>query len=235
MHVFHSPVIDQGMTRLGEEESRHCVRVLRLRAGEEVIVTDGRGMWCRAVLADPNPRACLLQVVSCEEKFRQRPVSLHMAVAPTRQIDRFEWFLEKATECGVDEVTPLYCEHSERQWVRPERLERVMLSAMKQSLRAFLPRLNPGMSFRDFVGQPFEGARLIAHCGEGEKTGLQAAFEPGRNARVLVGPEGDFSAGEVEEALQAGYVPVSLGRHRLRTETAAITLCIGFNMMNRLI
>jgi 16S rRNA (uracil1498-N3)-methyltransferase len=235
MNVFYAPSADQGFAILSDEESRHCVKVLRMRPGEEVFLTDGKGGWFSGVLAEADPRACLVQVREARMAYRERPVRLHIAVAPTKQTDRLEWFLEKATECGIDEVTPVICEKSERTVVKPERLERVLLTAMKQSLRAYLPRLNPARPLAEFLESDQQGEKFIAHCREGEKKGLLQDCPPGRDVLVLIGPEGDFTAGEVELALGQAYRPVSMGPHRLRTETAALTACIAFNLNNGLL
>lgn len=235
MNVFYAPSANQGCAVLSDEESRHCVKVLRMRAGEEAFLTDGKGGWYTAVLAEADPRACLMQVREARSAYRERPVRLHIAIAPTKQTDRLEWFLEKATECGIDEVTPVICEKSERTVVKPERLERVLLTAMKQSLRAYLPRLNPARRLAEFLESDQKGEKLIAHCREGEKHGLLQGAAPGRDMLVLIGPEGDFTAEEIDLALGLGYRPVSMGPHRLRTETAALTACIAFNLKNGLL
>lgn len=235
MNVFYAPSADQGFAVLNDEESRHCVKVLRMRPGEEVFLADGKGGWFRGELTEADPRACLVQIRETWSDYRKRPVRLHIAVAPTKQSDRLEWFLEKATECGIDEVTPVICEKSERTVLKPQRLEKILLTAMKQSLRAYLPRLNPVRRLADFLGSDFQGEKFVAHCREGEKQGLLHACTPGKDAVVLIGPEGDFTAGELGQALARGYHPVSMGPHRLRTETAALTACIAFNLKNGLL
>lgn len=235
MHVFYAPSAEQGHAVLSEEESRHCVKVLRMRPDQELILVDGKGNWFEAVLTEANPKGCVVRITNKRTDYLARPVGLHMAVAPTKQIDRFEWFLEKATECGIDQVTPVYCEHSERTVIKPPRLEKLLLSAMKQSLRAYLPRLNPAVDLKAFLKQAHEGQKLIAHCGEGQKQGFGQVYAPGRDALVLIGPEGDFSADEIALALEQGFSPVGLGPHRLRTETAALAFCVTFNFMNKLI
>mgnify|MGYP001025334089 CR=1 FL=1 len=235
MNVFYAPEASDGLALLSEEESRHCVKVLRMRTGQELNLTNGKGDWFTGVLAQADPRACMVEIREKTNGFGQRPVRLHMAVAPTKQIERFEWFLEKATECGIDEITPVLCEKSERSVVRHDRLEKVLLSAMKQSLRAYLPKLNPAVRLKDFLKLPATGSRYIAHCGDGEKSGFAQSCPAGKDALVLVGPEGDFSLDEVMMAKHQGFSQVSLGQHRLRTETAALALCIAFNLKNELL
>lgn len=234
MHVFYSAVNADQMLILSQEESHHAVKVLRLREGQEVVVTDGRGKWCQGKLVQANARGCVVHITKMEEQTA-RPFRLHMAVAPTKNIDRFEWFLEKATECGIDEITPVFCENSERHVIKPERLEKLLVAAMKQSLRAYLPVLNPAMKLKDFLKKEVQGSRLIAHCGNEDRNALQNIYVPGQDAVVLIGPEGDFSVTEVAEALQAGYQAISIGDYRLRTETAALTLCINLNFVNGLL
>ena len=232
MQVFYSEHIEGDAHVLDPEESHHCVRVLRLRAGDALYLTDGRGLWCTARVQEAHPRATRLDIETRQEAYGQRPFRLHMAIAPTRQIDRFQWFLEKATECGTDEITPVFCHQSERRIIKPGRLQKLMVSAMKQSMRAYLPRLNPAVEFRDFLAQDLPTQAYMAHCGSGERSSLQASFRSGQDVVFLVGPEGDFSSGEVDAALARGFTPITLGTHRLRTETAALALCIQANTLN---
>jgi len=231
MHVFYSDITDNEMVVLNREESHHCVKVLRLRQGEEVVVTDGHGQWLSGTLIEATHKACLVSG-SKLSIVKPRQHRLHLAVAPTKNIDRFEWFLEKATECGIEEITPVFCENSERNVIKPERLEKLMVAAMKQSLRAWLPVLNPAMKLKDFLKKELHGEKMVAHCGSGGRKDFRHAYTEGQNAIVLIGPEGDFSEAEVFEALAAGYQPVSLGNYRLRTETAALVACIEFNVIN---
>ncbi|MBW6497568.1 MAG: 16S rRNA (uracil(1498)-N(3))-methyltransferase [Bacteroidales bacterium] len=234
MHVFYSPITDGPMLILSEEESHHAVKVLRLRPGQQIVVTDGLGKWIEGELAETNARTCVVNISRRSEQ-PPRPFRLHMAVAPTKNIDRFEWFLEKATECGIDEITPVFCENSERHVIKAERLEKVLVAAMKQSMRAYLPILNPAMKLKDFLKQEVKGSRIIAHCGNGARNILQNVYEQGQDTVVLIGPEGDFSETEVNISLEAGYAPITLGQHRLRTETAALALCINLNFVNGLL
>ncbi len=232
MHLFYISDLQSDIVLLDKEESQHCVKVLRMKAGDTVAIVDGQGNYCRAMISSASPKTCELTIISKVEGFGKRDFKLVMAVAPTKNIDRFEWFLEKATEIGVDVVTPLLCQRSERKDIKPERLQKVIVSAMKQSVKAFLPELTELVAFRNVVEQPFDGDKFIAHCADGEKVLLQNLIQPGRDVIILIGPEGDFSADEIELALKNGYRPVSLGNSRLRTETAAVVACHTANLLN---
>ena len=232
MHIFYTPELSGKTYILDETESKHCVRVLRLEKGDEIILVDGQGGWFTAEVFDPNPKRCAVKVTKSELDFGLRNFQVHVAIAPTKNMDRIEWFLEKATEIGMNRVTPLHCRFSERKEVKHDRLEKVMVSAMKQSLKAYLPQLDELTKFRDFIRQPFEGQKFIAHCEEQHRELLKNALIPGKNYLILIGPEGDFSPEEIEIAIGAGFVPVSLGDSRLRTETAGVVACHTFNLLN---
>jgi 16S rRNA (uracil1498-N3)-methyltransferase len=232
MHVFYEEKLQSEVVILSREESQHAARVLRLRAGEEIILTDGRGNWNMARLVGVNPdhtTAAITQRIYREKRAFQ----LHMAVAPTKNIDRFEWFLEKATECGVERITPLICEHSERTIVKTERLQKILLAAAKQSQRAWLPQLDEPVTFASFMAEfkPFEHA-YIAHCAQGDKVEISHVYQKGADVLVLIGPEGDFSPKEVAMANERSIKAISLGVNRLRTETAALVACLNINFMN---
>ncbi len=232
MHIFYTPNISGNTYILNETESKHCVRVLRLDKGEEIKLVDGCGGFFIAEIADPNPKRCLVRVVRSEQNFGQKNFQVHMAIAPTKNIERMEWFLEKATEIGIDRVIPLLCQHSERKEIKPERLEKVMVSAMKQSLKAYLPQLDKLTKFNDLIRQPFDGQKFIAHCEEQHRDLLKNVIVPNQKSLILIGPEGDFSLEEIETAILAGFKPVSLGDSRLRTETAGVVACHTFNLLN---
>jgi len=206
---------------LDEQESKHAIRVLRLTSGDRVSLVDGRGGWYEAVITGDHPKHCMLKIESARRNSQPLAYHLHLAVAPTKNIERFEWFLEKATEIGISEVTPLICSRSERKQVNDERLEKILISAMKQSQRAFLPKLHPAVRFRDFLQSGQEGTLGIAHGHTLERRSVLELEHRG-SYTLLVGPEGDFSEEELMEAKQAGYVPFHLGASRLRTETAAL-------------
>lgn len=233
MHVFYTPDI-QTRAELPEEEAAHAVRVLRLQEGDEVMLTDGTGNFYRAAISAASNKRCLVQVL---ETLPQEPLwtgHLHLAMAPTKNMDRTEWLAEKATEIGFDELTFLNCRFSERRVIKTERIQKILVSAVKQSLKARLPRLNEMTDFHHFVKQPFTGQKFIAHCYEGEKPLLKDVLKRGEDALVLIGPEGDFSEEEVRLAVEQGFRPVSLGRSRLRTETAALVACHLMNLCNQI-
>ncbi|RRD89790.1 16S rRNA (uracil(1498)-N(3))-methyltransferase [Bacteroides heparinolyticus] len=232
MHIFYTPDI-QTCAELPEEEAAHAVRVLRLQTGDEVTLTDGKGNFYRAEISTATNKRCLVRIL---ETIPQAPLwtgHLHIALAPTKNMDRTEWFAEKATEIGFDELTFLNCRFSERKVVKTERISKILVSAIKQSLKARMPRLNEMTDFKQFVAQPFEGQKFIAHCYEGEKPLLKDVLTPGLDAVILIGPEGDFSEEEVKTAEAHGFRPVSLGKSRLRTETAALVACHLLNLQNQ--
>lgn len=233
MNLFYTPDISGEYYTLNAEESKHCVRVLRFSEGEPVALVDGRGNWYNGVIDRADAKGCGVKILEKKEGFGQRPFRLHLAVAPTKNIDRTEWMLEKCTEIGIDEITMLNTEHSERKVVKDERLEKVIIAAMKQSLKAFLPRLNPMTDFRTFVNARPEAQKFIAHCHDGEKKRLDELYIPGNDVVILIGPEGDFSQKEVALAANAGFLPITLGTSRLRTETAGIVACHSINFLNK--
>ena len=232
MHVFYTPDI-QVSNELPEEEAQHCTRVLRLNIGDEITLTDGKGNFYQAEITAATNKRC--QVAIKETRYQEPlwPCHLHIAMAPTKNMDRNEWFAEKATEIGFDELTFLNCRFSERKVIKTERISKILVSAIKQSLKARLPKLNEMTDFHTFIQQDFEGQKFIAHCYEGEKKQLKDALTPGEDALVLIGPEGDFSEEEVQKAIEHGFVPISLGKSRLRTETAALVACHTLNLMNQ--
>jgi 16S rRNA (uracil1498-N3)-methyltransferase len=232
MHIFYTPNINNTTYTLDETESKHCVRVLRLEQGNEITLVDGRGGFFTAEITDPNPKRCAVKVIKSELNFGLRNYQIHIAIAPTKNIERIEWFLEKATEIGINRVTPLLCRYSERKEIKTDRLEKVMVSAMKQSLKAYLPQLDSLTKFNDFISQPFDGQKFIAHCDEQHRDLLKKMVVSNQNYLILIGPEGDFSSEEIEMAIKAGFHPVSLGDSRLRTETAGIVACHTFNLLN---
>ena len=232
MHIFYTPDIETSH-ELPEEEAAHALRVLRLQPGDEVMLTDGKGNFHRARISLAAHKRCLVDLL---ETLPQPPLwsgHLHIALAPTKNMDRTEWFAEKATEIGIDELTFLNCRYSERKVLKTERIAKILISAVKQSLKARVPRLNEMTDFQTFVRQPFQGQKFIAHCYEGGKTPLKDAVRKGEEAVVLIGPEGDFSEEEVRLAEEAGFIPVSLGPSRLRTETAALVACHILNLQNQ--
>lgn len=231
MQIFYTPDISVN-AELPEEEAGHCIRVLRLGEGDEILLTDGQGSFYKAAIARAHPKHCEVRILETWAPPALWPFYLHIAVAPTKNMDRMEWFAEKATEIGIDEITCLNCRFSERREIKPARLEKILVSAMKQSQKARLPKLTGMTDFKTFVAQPFEGRKLIAHCEEGEKPLLKQIYHPGENALILIGPEGDFSPEEIRMAKENGFEPISLGESRLRTETAALVACHTLHVLN---
>lgn len=222
MALFFAPQIVEAPF-LNEEESLHCVKVLRLSQGDTIQVIDGIGTLYDARIVVPSPKRVEVEILAAHPDFGSHPYELHMAVAPTKNIDRFEWFVEKAVEIGVDSITPLLCRYSERKVIKLERLEKIAISAAKQSLKGKVPVIHSLTSIDQFLSEAPEGQRFIAHCHEdGERLLLSKQIQPGSVCSVLIGPEGDFSEEEVAKAMKTGFIPVSLGNSRLRTETAAV-------------
>ncbi|RYF11765.1 MAG: 16S rRNA (uracil(1498)-N(3))-methyltransferase [Flavobacteriales bacterium] len=234
MHIFYTPDIANDTYTLNEEESKHCSRVLRLNVGDVVHLIDGVGGLYEAELTNISKKNVQLRVINKQSDFGKRNHYLHIAIAPTKNIDRLEWFLEKATEIGIDEITPIICDRSERKVVKDERLEKVVTSAVKQSLTAYHPKVNPAINFDQFLKLPINANKLMAHCMEGEKHFINQQLKQAEPCLLLIGPEGDFSPAELELALQNGYKPVTLGNTRLRTETAALAGCFEVNFLNRI-
>lgn len=230
MNLFYSPHIEGDSYELDDKESKHSVRVLRLGIGDEVVLVDGKGGWYEAAIEDDHPKQCKLKILSHKPNYQPLLYGLHLAVSPTKNMERFEWFLEKATEIGITEITPLICHRTERKQIKKERLERILVSAMKQSLKAFKPILNAPVPLDQFLSRETNGVKGIAHCNTSEK---MAVTDLGRaeNYTLLVGPEGDFTEEEVKLALKGGYVPFHLGQSRLRTETAAVYICTAVQLM----
>ena len=228
MYLFYAPDIENECI-LPEEESLHCVRVLRKAVGDELKITDGKGFFYDAHITVAHPKHCEVAIDRKEKWAKGWNGTFHLAIAPTKNMERMEWMAEKITELGVDTITPLLCRYSERKELKTARLDKILISAMKQSQKALLPRLHPLTPFSVFMEQPFEGERLIAHCYPGVKKTLKQAYTQGKEVVVLIGPEGDFSEEEVALATEKGFVPVTLGDSRLRTETAALFACSAFH------
>lgn len=224
MQLFYNPDINATSNQFTFDkiESRHIVKVLRKKEGDRLFITNGKGDLFTAEVLFANDKKCTIQIIKSEVKEKPWNYYLHIAIAPTKNNDRLEWFLEKATEIGIDEITPLICKHSERKVIKKERLDKVVVSAMKQSLKFQLPKLNEATTFQGFIKQDFDGDLFIAHCEETDKKTLKNELKPQQKITILIGPEGDFSSKEIEMALQRNFIPVSLGESRLRTETAGI-------------
>ena len=237
MQLFYTPEIQPAHPTfmLSEEESKHAIRVLRLTVGEKIHLIDGHGGLYDTEIIEAHPKRTTLRVLSVQEYFGKSTYEIHMAVAPTKNIDRIEWFLEKATEIGLTSYTPIICEHSERKDVKVERLEKVAIAAMKQSLKAYLPQIKPATSFSKFIQEIKDETytKGIAHCVDSEKKYISNTFAPRGKYMILIGPEGDFSEKEISQATEAGFIPLSLGEARLRTETAALASVLEVSLLNR--
>jgi 16S rRNA (uracil1498-N3)-methyltransferase len=224
MALFYVPALSSGYV-LPEEESQHAVKVLRLQAGDALTIVDGTGGFYKARITNPHPKHCAFEITDTILEYGKRDYRLHIAIAPTKNIERLEWFIEKATEIGIDEITPIVCRFSERKVIKAERLEKIIVSAAKQSVKAYFPILNPLTTFDELVKNNKSSRKFIAHCYEEDKRLLQGEIHKSENVLILIGPEGDFSKEEVQKALTLGFIPVSLGNSRLRTETAGVVAC----------
>jgi 16S rRNA (uracil1498-N3)-methyltransferase len=235
MHLFYTPGINSSHSQyfLNEEESKHAIRVMRLEKDDEVQLIDGKGGLYLAGILDAHPKRTILQIKSVITEFNKRNHYLHIAISPTKNIERVEWFLEKATEIGIDEISLIICQRSERKEAKAERLNKIITSAIKQSLKAYHPVLNEPLSFNQLITKPFTGQKFIAHCEAGEKANLRDELLLHGNCLVLIGPEGDFTPNEIDTALNNDFKAITLGESRLRTETAALEACFEVNFLNR--
>lgn len=233
MALFYVPDIAEGW-ELSQEEAAHCLRVLRLSVGDKLDITDGKGMLYKTEISSISGKHCYVELKEALPMPKQWQGAINIAIAPTKNMDRIEWFAEKATEIGIDSITFLSCRFSERKVVKTDRVERIVVSAMKQSLKYTKPVVEEMVDFKKFISRPIEGAKFIAHCYDSERVLLKDVLQEGEAATVLIGPEGDFSPEEVAMAVEAGYKPVSLGTSRLRTETAALVACHTYIMKNEI-
>jgi 16S rRNA (uracil1498-N3)-methyltransferase len=224
MQLFFSDNIQDNIVYLDKSESHHCIHVLRKIKGDVITIIDGKGNFIEGEIITANSKQVEANIISQKLQSQNLTPFLHIAIAPTKNIDRFEWFLEKATEIGISEITPLLCRHSERKTLNDERCHKIILSAIKQSEKAWLPKLNPLQTFSSFISQEHTAEKLIAHCNEDVKLQLKD-FESAQNILVLIGPEGDFSKEEIASASEKGLKNLSLGNSRLRTETAGVYVC----------
>lgn len=233
MHLFYVPDISGDRCTLGAEESHHCIKVLRLQVGDHVKLTDGKGNAYKAVIETASAKACVLQIQ--EHNHEAAPAwQLHVAIAPTKNIARIEWLIEKLTEIGITSFIPINTHYSERTVLKNERLHKIVIEAMKQSNRNYLPELHELCSYKEMLEQTkdFKGQKFIMHCIEKEKSTLTTSYKKGENALILIGPEGDFHNDEVEMAIGHGFIPITLGHYRLRTETAALAAACALHTLN---
>jgi 16S rRNA (uracil1498-N3)-methyltransferase len=231
MHTFYYPDLSDNIIMLDEDESKHAVRVLRLVIGAEVMLVDGKGTRAYAKVSDDHPKRCMLEITERKKETTDRNYRLHVAIAPTKNLDRLEWFVEKATEIGIDSIILISCDHSERFIVKAERMEKVTVSAIKQSQQSWLPEVKEVTPFKEFIAVvPQNAQRFIAHCAEGEKQTLKNNVKQEGDIFILIGPEGDFSAEEIQLATEKGFISITLGERRLRTETAALVAVMTVNL-----
>ncbi len=232
MALFYVPTLSSSHV-LPEEESQHAVKVLRLQAGEEITLVDGVGGFYNAKITNPHPKHCAFEITETILEYGKRDYKLHIAIAPTKNIERLEWFIEKSTEIGIDEITPVVCRFSERKIIKEERLEKIIVSAAKQSVKAYFPKLNPLCTFEELMKKHQASQKFIAHCYDDEKMLFQNEIHKSVDILILIGPEGDFSKEEVQKAVSLGFIPVSLGNSRLRTETAGVVACHTVAVVNQ--
>ncbi len=233
MQLFYNKEISENTTRFSfsKEESKHITKILRKKTGDVLHITNGEGWLFQSQIINEDLNNCVAEIIS--KTFQEKKnYNLHLAVAPTKMNDRYEWFLEKATEIGVDSITPILCERSERKHIKHNRFEKILVTAMKQSLQCYLPKLNPAITLYEFIKQDFEGQRFIAHCEETDKKSLKQQLKAKQIITILIGPEGDFTVKEIENAVKNNFIPVTLGVTRLRTETAAIAACHSVALVN---
>lgn len=233
MQLFFNASVTSSDTeiRFSKDESRHIIKVLRKSTGDILKITNGKGWLFTAEISLADIKNCIAKITNTQLQPK-RTYHLHLAVAPTKMNDRYEWFLEKATEIGIDTITPILCDNSERRTVKTERFEKILQSAMKQSLSCYLPKLEPAQSFKTFINQDFSGQTFIAHCEDTDRKSLKSELIAHEDVIILIGPEGDFSPSEIEQAISENFIPVSLGSTRLRTETAAIVACHSIAFLN---
>ncbi|TYA58900.1 16S rRNA (uracil(1498)-N(3))-methyltransferase [Formosa maritima] len=233
MQLFYNPEISETTTQIifPKEESKHIVKVLRKSEGEILKITNGFGWLFTAKITVADIKNCVA-IITDKTKQTKRNYQVHLAVAPTKMNDRYEWFLEKATEIGIDTITPIICENSERKVIKTDRFEKILQAAMKQSLSCYMPKLNDAIAYKDFITQSIKGQKFIAHCEETDKKSLKTEIKSNQDITILIGPEGDFSVKEIEQALQFQFIPVTLGNTRLRTETAAVVACHSIAFIN---
>ena len=230
--LFYTTDIKDNIATLTNEEALHCTRTLRKRIGDTIFMVDGQGGFYQGKILSTHKKVCTIAIEKTLESNQKRPYKIHIAIAPTKNISRFEWFLEKATEIGIDEITPLLCRHSERKKIRLDRLEKILIAAMKQSLKTNLPKINPLTTFSTFLQTKRTESCFIAHCQADNNFHLKEKYQPNQNVLILIGPEGDFSSTEIATAIKQGFQPVTLGQSRLRTETAGIVACHVVALMN---
>jgi 16S rRNA (uracil1498-N3)-methyltransferase len=232
MNIFFEPYIKQNLC-LNEEESRHAVKVLRLSVGDLLNVVDGKGGFYTCKVKSNHGKKCELNIVEEKQEFGKQDFCIHLIIAPTKNMDRMEWMLEKCVEIGIDEISFIQTRYSERKEIKTQRLEKIAIGAMKQSQKAYLPKINEMISWKEFlkINLP-QSQKMIAHLEEGDRKLIQHFAKPKEKYTILIGPEGDFSQEEINQALKKGFQPVTLGNSRLRTETAGLVACHTLSVIN---
>ena len=234
MQLFFIPQYsDQEIITLDKEESSHISKVLRMKEGEEIFLTEGKGNLFTCVIMESTPKRCSVKIIKKEENYRKRNFRIHLAIAPTKNTNRMEWLLEKAVEIGIDEITPIITEHSERKTLNTERLDKIIISAMKQSLTCFKPLLNEPTPFRSVINNIKEEEKYLCCCSDKEKIFIKDSYSKNKDAIIFIGPEGDFSDKEISQAENAGCKLITLGQQRLRTETAALYAISNIHFLNQ--
>ncbi|MGC1391858.1 MAG: 16S rRNA (uracil(1498)-N(3))-methyltransferase [Bacteroidales bacterium] len=234
MQIFYAPDINGETYKLDEKESKHLIRVLRMTKGAEIRLIDGKGNLYEGIISNPDQSGCLINIKGKIRDFEKRNYRLHIAISPLKNPERFEWFIEKSVEIGIDEITPLVCRNTEKPGIKSGRINNLIISAMKQSIKATKTILNETCNFKDFISTESNEIRIIAHCDNSLiRRRVSEVYTKGRNAIILIGPEGDFTREEVDSAVDSGFIPVHLGTSRLRTETAGIAVCHSIYFMNQ--
>lgn len=234
MQIFYVPGITGNTCLMDENNSRHSIRVLRMTKGDRLKLVDGNGNLYEAIISDPDPSGCRVTITNVIRDFENRGYRLHIAISPIKNQERFEWFIEKSVEIGVDEITPVICRNTEKPGIKRDRINNIIISAMKQSLKAFMPSLNEPVTFSEFINSGPTGIKMIASCNpDGERKKIDQIYEKNSDAVILIGPEGDFTGEELNLAFRNGYKPVHLGTSRLRTETAGIAACYSVYFINQ--
>jgi 16S rRNA (uracil1498-N3)-methyltransferase len=234
MQIYYAPDIAGDFHILDQNESKHLIKVLRMRKGSEVMLIDGKGNLFGGIIEEADPRQCGIRIVSIVEGFEKRNYRLHIAISPLKNTERFEWFIEKCVEIGIDEITPLLCRNTEKTSVREERMNNLIISAMKQSLKAYRPVFNSPVNFDDFISVTTASKKMIAHCHKDfVRKNISEVYSRNQDAIIVIGPEGDFTADEVVKASASGFENIHLGQSRLRTETAGIAACHSIYFINQ--
>lgn len=234
MQIFYAPNLTGDLYQLDENESRHCVKVLRMSKGTPVKLIDGKGNLFEGIISDPDPKRCIVSVTGIIPDFEKRNYRLHIAISPLKNPDRLEWFIEKSVEIGIDEITPLICHNTEKTGIKEERINNLIISAMKQSLKASKTILNPASRFEEVISKQVKGKRMIAHCnGSIERQKISDICFRNDDVFILIGPEGDFSEAEIRKATENDFISVHLGQSRLRTETAGVAACHSVYFINQ--